>query len=446
MDLTITILTGAVLAFSMWRAYRKYHDPLHPLMFLGPICIYVYVYQPLMLQRVEISYYFPEKGSLEMAQTVILAFMAALCYGLLNIKAAPDQIRGVTGKSFQPGVRSKQRFRIAALILGSIGLGGFIYMSATGPGVLKAYGQYKGALVAVSGYIGESTLLTIPACILYIFSRQGEKWNLRHYALLALFALPHLIHAFLGARRGPAFSIMVALLIPWFMTMSRRPSLRAVLTALLLIGIVIIFLFSQRSQIYIGSEFEFDKERFVEKLKPTEDAVNQGNDYIYGCGLMIASKFHNHHFWGRRYAVLMLVRPIPRQIWPKKYSDTGMSFLVEEGSTAGMTDSQWMDAVGWFAYRGSAPGIVGDLFLEFGWFGLVGAYLLGLGFAWLWKNALIRKGLWGVLYSLAGLLSIYLPAQSVTAFLYRFVFMSIPCILVWRYLIQSTELVQIPRE
>lgn len=437
--MNLSILTGIVIVFSIWRAYRSYRDPLHPLMFLGPICLYVYVYQPLILSRADVlNDYFPEKGSLELAQTAILIFISAFCLGLLNIKAPVDVMRSLTEKSFQPSPRIKRRFRIVAFILGGVGITGFLYMSAAGPGVLSAYGQYKGALVAVSGYIGESTLLTIPACILYIFSRQGEKWEWKNYLILFIFAFPHLIHAFLGARRGPAFSIMAALLIPWFMTMSKRPSLRTVFAALMLISIVILFLFSQRKQIYIGSDFEFNREQFLEKVKPTEETIDQGNDYIYGAGLLLTSRYHNYHFWGKRYAVLMLVRPIPRQIWPNKYEDTGMNFIVEEGSSAGLSDTQWMDAVGWSAYRGCAPGMVGDLFLEFGWFGLAIIYLLGMGFAWLWKNALMKKGLWGVLYSLAGLLCIYLPAQSVTAFLYRFVFMSIPCVILWYFIVQRT--------
>ncbi|HNS80415.1 MAG TPA: hypothetical protein PKM67_03045 [Kiritimatiellia bacterium] len=436
MNQSAVIVTGGLIVIAMARAYLRFRDPLHPLMFLGPLCFYVYVYQPLMLGKAGLlNYYFPDEGALEFVQAAVLLFILVFCLGLLKISIPSEALRSLASQPFDPSPRVKALFRRAALIMGTSGLLGFAYMSAAGPGILKAYSQYKGALVAVSGYIGESTLLTIPACILYIFSRQGEKWRFRHYALLAAFAMPHFLHAFLGARRGPAFSIMVALLVPWFMTRSRRPSLRTVFTSLLLVGVVVLFLFSHRGQIYIGSDFKFDRDRFVEKLKPSEDAVDQGNDYIYGSGLFLAARYNRYHFWGRRYAVLMLVRPIPRQLWPTKYEDTGMAFIVEEGARAGMDDSQWLDAIGWIPYRGSAPGLVSDLFLEFGWLGLAGIWLAGAGLACLWKNAVLEKGLWGVLYSLAVLLSVYLPAQGVTAFLYRFVFMSIPCALLWYYLV-----------
>lgn len=229
MNQPLVLLTGLLIIVAMARAYSRFRDPLHPLMFLGPICFYVYVYQPLVLENANLlNYYFPDEDRLEFVQASILLFMTVFCLGLLKVNISRETLRSLTSIPFEPSPRTAALFRRAALILGVSGLLGFAYMSAAGPGILKAYSQYKGALVAVSGYIGESTLLTIPACILYIFSRQGEKWRFRHYALLAAFAFPHILHAFLGARRGPAFSIMVALLVPWFMTLSRRPSLRTV--------------------------------------------------------------------------------------------------------------------------------------------------------------------------------------------------------------------------
>jgi hypothetical protein len=58
--------------------------------------------------------------------------------------------------------------------------------------------------------------------------------------------------------------------------------------------------------------------------------------------------------------------------------------------------------------------------------------LFGCFFRVLWRKAAVAKGLWIVLYLEAAALSIYVPTQSVSAVLHRFLFMAIGSALLWK--------------
>ncbi|GAH86065.1 unnamed protein product, partial [marine sediment metagenome] len=221
------------------------------------------------------------------------------------------------------GPEARQRMFRLACFLGLVAVLAFAYMIYQGGGLWQVYGRAKGSGVARSGYVGEAPLLAFPAIILLFVSRQGQRLHLRHLALVLLFASPYLIHGFLGTRRGPAFMVLAALMFSWCITSSRRPKLRTILIGLGLIGLTVLFLKSHRSQIFLGSDFDFDSSALLEECVPGEP--NAGDNFIHSSGTVLTAHQSGRYGWGRNLLITYLVRPIPKQIWPTKYQDARLA-------------------------------------------------------------------------------------------------------------------------
>ena len=157
-----------------------------------------------------------------------------------------------------------------------------------------------------------------------------------------------------------------------------------------------------------------------------------GHFYVYGAGSILTTRYHQNYYWGKRYAVTLLVRPIPKQIWPTKYEDT----MGEETNSIKM--SRWKETMRWEYLTGSACGIVSDSYMEFGLGCLLICYLMGSFLNFCWRKHRIEGEFWTIFYSFACILGIYLPTQSLSAFWHRFLFMSIPTAIIWRLYIDKT--------
>jgi hypothetical protein len=321
-----------------------------------------------------------------------------------------------------------------AYVLGGISLAAYWSMTVYVGGLSAVYGQAKGGLVTSSGYLGEAPMFALPAIGLLFFAWAGQRFTPGRIALLLIFASPLIVHGLLGARRGPTFMIMAALLVGGYAVSQKRPKLVTVFISVLLLGSLLLFLINNRSRIYIGSDML--AEWSAPAATPDENTIDSGEDYIFSSGLILTSRHTGTHFWGLRYLVNTVVRPIPRQFWPNKYTDTGFGWLDDQSDMEGMTDNDWSAAVGWLPVRGAAAGFIADFYLEFSYLGLAGCFFMGWFYSYLWRGMVVRGGIWAILYLYAAVLSIYVPTQNVTgAWLYRLLLFSVPTIAAWRWYI-----------
>jgi hypothetical protein len=190
----------------------------------------------------------------------------------------------------------------------------------------------------------------------------------------------------------------------------------------------VLFLVTNRGSIYLGSSFDVKTD-----VSGVVDTADTGNEYIYGSGTILASIRRDHYFWMRRYLSQILVRPIPTAIWPTKYEDFGVPEMLNNAGTG----EGFADALGWVGAPGSAPGIIADLWVEVWWFAVLLMALLGYGYGFVWRKAVLEGGPWASQYVLISALSIYLVMQTMEAVIFRTLLLSIPCWITWNWALRS---------
>ena len=442
----LLVSTAAAILWAMAVAYFRYRDPLHPLMFIGPMMLYIYAFIPgIFYYRGQLTEFFSDENRLAFALTYTALGVAAFCVGCLKARIPRETFR-VHRQTLKISPLFRKNLLAMSYLLAAVGVGSFLYLLIISGGLTASYGSAKGGVGgSPSGYVTEASLLTIVAIVLYLIAHQGDKITIKMIITVLVFASPHLIHGILGARRGPTFLILFTIIFGWYLVKARRPSLRMIIAAIGVLGILLLFLVSQRNQIFIGSDFQFDEEAMNKAIAPSE--ISSGETSVYSLGLILASDYHHRHFWGKRMVAQLLVRPVPKQLWPTKYEDTGMEFMVTQPGSGGMTGPQWREALGWIPESGSASGFVADSFLELSWGGLILCYLLGWVFSYLWKRAVIDAGVWNIIYLEASALSVYIPTQGMfSAWAYRFMFLAIPTFLIWKWILhrQSKGLSVLP--
>ena len=192
-----------------------------------------------------------------------------------------------------------------------------------------------------------------------------------------------------------------------------------------LLGLLMLFLVTNRQSIYIGSTFE---NLSLDVTEPVTQ-MNEANEYIFGAGTMVAARASGHYYWGKRYLAEIFIRPIPRQIWPDKYDDIGMPELTQNAGVAGegiKSETNWEEV------PGSAAAMVADFWVEFSWLCVPFCWFVGWSYGYVWRRAVMEGRFWNTLYVILSMLSIYMVTQSGEAVIFRLLLLSIPSLFVWQ--------------
>lgn len=428
-------LTGIIPMASAAVAYKRTRDPFHPMIYLGLMITYIYAFLPATyFYRGLIENAFRDESSLIFAQAIHILSIAACCAGCLWPRRT-GTATCFTGRIMDMPQALRNNLARLSFLLAAIGLAAYLYHLSMAGGFFEAYSRPKGGYVrGISGYVTSLPFMTILATGLYAISQQGKPIRARTTFLMLLFMSPHIIQGTFGGSRGAAFLSAVTLTFAWFTARSQRPSIGFMISILFAIGVLMLSLKVYRQTLYLGSEKQLEKRPLMEILMPQE--LNISDATTYSWGLIIVTHHHQRYFWGRRYLAQILVRPVPRQLWPTKYEDLGVDWMVTRPGTGGFSFTEWKTAVGWFPQAGSSTGFVADAFAEFSWGGLVVCFLVGLLYGTLWKRAAMQRGFWIVIYLEAAAVSIYLVTQgTASAWMYRLLFLTIPTYLFWRWMI-----------
>ncbi len=411
----------AIAVLGVVAAFDGSRDVFHPLIFIGPMLAFLYGWMPWkLLQQDGLSRFF-DTDQLQSVQLLnvlgVLAFVGAcLLVG--------TRVRRPAGPAKPLSPRVVDRLLIGGGLVGGLGLSFWTITIVNVGGFRQAFSTSYSGGWDPSGYVRDGSLLLLVGVLfaLTVLSSGGP----RLVALIEVlaFGLPWITTAVLMGRRGPTFALSIVVLMGWYFNRAKRPPLLAIGVGGLCLGWLVLFLVTNRSNLYLGSDFQMK-----EDVGSIVDTPDTGNEFIYGTGTVLSSQRRDHYFWLRRYLAEVLVRPIPSAIWPTKYEDFGVPELLYNAGTG----EGFGDTLGWVGAPGSAPGIVADLWVEVWWFAILAMALLGWGYGTVWKKAVTLGGAWSTQYVILSCLSIYLVMQTMEAVIFRSLMLSIPAWLVWRW-------------
>jgi len=415
-----------ICAIGMICALDGSHDIFHPLVFIGPMLGFLYFWMPYQIWSAHgLEKYFDD-NQLDFVQLVnvlgIIAFISGCLFAGVRMR------RPVSSRMVPLSQLALRRMLVGSGIIGIIGLGCWVTTIINVGGFVNAYSKSYSGGWDDSGYVRDGSLLLLVGVLLAITALSSGGPRLQAILLIGLFSFPWLSQALLMARRGPTFAFVVIVLMGWFTTTRKRPPVVAAGSLAFALGWLVLFLVTNRGSIYLGSSFDVKTD-----VSGIVDTANTGNEFIYGSGSILASIRRDHYFWMRRYLSQILVRPIPTAVWPTKYEDFGVPEMLNNAGTG----EGFADALGWVGAPGSAPGIIADLWVEVWWFAVLLMALLGYGYGFVWRKAVLRGGPWASQYVLIAALSIYLVMQTMEAVLFRVLLLSVPCWITWRWALRS---------
>ena len=410
-----------IVALAMLYAYFGSKDVFHPLMFTGPMMAFMYAWMPLKLDGIGGLAGFFQRDQLEFVQSVNMLGVACFLLGCLSLGCRLPVLRKPEPKA------SPQVLKLCGLVLGCIGLVAWIttVIHGTGGDLSGYHGGWDD-----SGYIRDASLLMFTAFLLILAAAMREGLRLGHLLPLGLFIAPLMIEATFTARRGPTFMIAVVLTIGWYMNRKKRPALLLAGGAGLGLGLLMLFLVSNRQNIYLGSD-----EQLTTDVTSIVEKPDTGNEYIYGAGTLLSVDQRANYYWGRRYLAQVLIRPIPSSVWPTKYEDFGVPELLHNAGTGEGLE----ETMGWEGADGSAPGIIADLWVEFHWGNLLVLFILGSLYSYVWRRSQLDGGPWIAQYVIMSALSVYLVMQTMEAVIFRLLILSVPTWVAW-HLAQKAEM------
>ena len=429
-------LTGLLLFAAAALAYVTTRDTLHPMICLAGIALFLHAFLPLYLeltQATELRGYLGQ-DELDYAQTIVLLAIVSLAGGVwwgAHGTLAHGRGPGLPSSATPVGLTAAARVRLgrAAAALASLGLVAWIFQIVNAGGLYAVYGQPYGWFWSDSGYVREAFQFGLPGALLLLLARQGLRLRAADLVWIAIGLLPLLAHGLLGARRGPTFMALAGVAVMWYVARARRPRPGAALLGGLAVGLLLLFLLANRDRIHLGSE-----EPFTGAGEAYTFAVGPGNEFVFGAAAAVNAEALDSFRWGRRYLVVLLVRPIPRALWPNKYADAADALNIRNTEK----DPQRIDftgTLGWTGGIGAAPGGIFDLWIEFWWAYLFAVFAVGWGFGVAYRRALSQRGFWMALYALMTALSIYFVMQGLAAFAFRALLLGAVTWLGWRYAI-----------
>lgn len=430
----LLVIALLVICLSAWTEFRRTGDPINPTVVFFPMMTYTYVLRPLSLTNSPgIESLFPNNNALLIVHTVNAVFVIAFCLGMAwhpPLRASLTSHFAGIRKYDSPQTR-KNTFHVS-LALGLISNCVFWYSVHYSGGPFHVFSNRKPFLISPfgSGYIDELTLLSFPAVLLFAISIQGKALRSHHFATALFIASPHIVMGSLGGRRGPAFLIIATFFMSYIIIRRKNISLRWIVASFALSGLFLLALNEYRGDLF-RTDIRSSLSGTFEKLANNEK-VDPGDEYVTGSAAILVAQNTGKYHWGGRYFTWFLIRPIPTKLWPTKYADMGMDWMVWNPGSAGFSANEWNSAVGFQPSGGSAGGFISDLFLEFSWFGMVVCFLIGRAYARGWYLSLTKGGYWTLIYIEMLILSIYLPSQNVEAWLYRLMLLSLLCYLFWR--------------
>lgn len=256
----------------------------------------------------------------------------------------------------------------------------FFFVARSG-GFMDFYAQAHGRAgnwEQSSGYVFLAPNIMVPGiAFMVIACVRGRIRSQPHVVALTFCACAFGVHAMLISSRGLFFELVVSISCSYFLASGRRPSFVKFLAGSVACGFMLLLIVHCRGVLHLGATWS--DVRQIEFRNPggvvtSMDAINPsgvGNEFIYHTGVLATMDKFRAYGYGTRYLLFCFMHPVPRAVWPSKPVD----YLSLE-----RIKDQIATLMGWVPAEGAAPGLVADMYIEWGMLSMVAWLLLGILF------------------------------------------------------------------
>ena len=201
----------AIIAVAMFYAYTVSRDVFHPLMFIGPMMIFMYAWMPAKLDSIGGLDGFFQRDQLDFVQAINVAGIVCFVLGCLSVSCKLPELPPRAPHVSAPALV------IGGALIGFIGLTAWIVAILNVGGFSAAFSESYAGGWDDNGYIRDASLLLFPAFLLILSASFQQGFRILNTVLLGLFIAPWAIQAVFTARRGPTFMIIAVVGMGWYM-------------------------------------------------------------------------------------------------------------------------------------------------------------------------------------------------------------------------------------
>jgi len=366
-SLTIMICT-IVISAACLRSWRW--DALGiPVIAIG-IFAFIYVIQPVQLIWSDTYRLFLTDW--QMSEGILVSALMLACFILGWLLPA----RGGPGMAAPWDLRAIWNFGFGAACVGLLLYVIFIERSG---GFATAYGQAHGHGMAWeknTAYVYDGPWLMLSGAVMMIFGERKLRTRQWRAFVPYGFLILYLADAIMGGDRSNLFEVMSVALLGHSIARRRRVDLWQAFGVMLVAGIAIIIVFSNRDRIHLGEEdsgrVQSSSEAFNGLVGTSEldrEHGTTGQEFLYHAVELATVDKTGKLDYGVGWIEFLVINPIPKLLWPEKAypPSPGINWADIQEQTSLRISS------------GSAPGIVGDLYIRFHL--LSALFFFGLGFA-----------------------------------------------------------------
>ncbi len=421
----LLILTIVGMLYWWIRIWYRFRDPFHPMIVFLPIFTFLYGFMPLKVSLEDPLRFIDYTGGVNAAHhLVVIIMIVSLGVGVQwgSHRVAPQTAAWTPIEVANPGL-----VRTAGIVFGIAAFAAWIYIFSSAGSFEQAYGEAYGGGLLNNGYIDEAPYIGLVGALFIYLTRTGRGMRTLDWALVIFCVSPVLIHAFLGARRGPTFLSLICLIGGYVYFMRKKVPLIALSIGAVSIGLFMLFLVANRDVIHLGSGFYSGNINYADLKSPFAILeVWNSNEYLISNAVVRYTQ-QVGGFYGLREFMWLIARILPTWVWPTVYQDLPVMFgsninLLVNG---GVDPAEIEYAVGWNPSFGSAEGYVASLWLEFQYLAPAVSMLIGWMYGRLWANA--RDNLTArMMYLLMIALCVYLVMQGLDPWLFRLLLLGIP--------------------
>ncbi len=245
--------------------------------------------------------------------------------------------------------------------------------------------------------------------------------------VIALYVAIFVVYAILLSARGYTFGIVAVVAVSYALGTKNRPTIARTAPVWLGAGIAALLIVGYRGVIYLGQDRP--EAPSVREAITAANSVNEryaamrltGNEFVYGAAVLETVNDTQKYDLGLQWAYVYTLHLIPRVFWPGKPSGF---------DSPGISGDEITETTGIQIADGAAPGIVADLYMNFGPLAALFLFLVGLGSGKLFVSAQFPGNPLPVIaYTMLCALSLNLFAQGFASILVFYPYSLAPMLL-----------------